>query len=344
MSQLSLAHPPTTERSSQPPHPHRQLQPGPIVALVPAYNEARFIGSLVLTVRPYVDQVVVIDDGSLDQTAEIARRAGARVVQHRANCGKAAAVTTGFHYIRQLHPAAVVMLDGDGQHCADDIPTLLAPVFDGSADIVVGSRFMHVKSKIPLYRRFGQHALTLATNLASGVYLSDSQSGFRAFSARALERLSFSQRGFSLESEMQFLVREHKLRLVEVPIKVIYAERAKRSAAGHGMQVVNGILRLVGQLRPLLFFGLSGLTIFTLGVALGIHVVDIYARTHQLAIGYGLLTVMLAVVGVVLFFAGVLLHSIRGMLIELRTILLDRLVPTHELPSSPDSMPGRSSR
>src|SRR5919202_3956184 len=150
------------------------------------------------------------------------------------------------------------MLDGDGQHCAEDIPQVLAPVLDGVADVVVGSRFLEVKSDIPAYRQVGQHGLTLVTNLASGVRISDSQSGFRAFSPLALDALSFSQGGFSIESEMQFLVREHKLRLVEAPIKVIYAEKAKRNPVHHGMQVINGIMRLVGQIRPLLYFGLPG--------------------------------------------------------------------------------------
>ena len=105
----------------------------------------------------------------------------------------------------------------------------------------------------------------MITNLASGVQVSDSQSGFRAFSMAALQALTFSPHGgFSIESEMQFLIREHRLKVIEVPIKVIYAERAKRNPFRHGMQVVNGVMRLVGQTRPLLYFGLSGLVIFPL--------------------------------------------------------------------------------
>jgi glycosyltransferase involved in cell wall biosynthesis len=299
---------------------------GPKVALIPAYNEERFIGSLVLAARAYVDYVVVIDDGSRDSTVEIAKMAGAIVVQHQTNQGKAAAVNTGFAYIRRLDPSAVVMLDGDGQHSADDIPTVLAPVMEGVADIVVGSRFLEVKSDIPIYRQVGQHGLTLATNLASGVRVSDSQSGYRAFSARALDELSFGQGGFSIESEMQFQAREHELRIVEVPIKVIYAERAKRNPFSHGMQVINGILRMIGQTRPLLYFGLAGVTLFMLGAALGLYMIDIFTRTRTLAVGYGLITVMLCVMGMLLFFAGVMLHSTREMMVELRRSLVERLV------------------
>ncbi len=298
---------------------------GPTIALIPAHNEERFIGSLVLAARAYVDEVIVIDDGSQDRTVQIAERAGATVIQHQVNQGKAAAVNTGFNYVRWLTPAAVVMLDGDGQHSADDIPLVLAPILDGAADIVVGSRFLEVKSQIPAYRQVGQHGLTLATNLASGVQVSNSQSGFRAFSARALRELSFGQQGFSIESEMQFLAREHQLRVAEVPIKVTYAEPAKRNPLKHGMQVIDGIVRMASQTRPLLYFSLAGLSLFILGTLLGLYMVNIYARTHTLAVGYGLVTVLLCVVGVLLFFAGVLLYSTREMMLELRRAILDRL-------------------
>lgn len=317
---------PTMDRLPQPANWSPTLPVGPTIALIPAYNEERFIGSLVLAVRPYVDQVVVIDDGSCDRTAAIAEMAGATVVQHQVNQGKAAGVNTGFAYIRRLNPSAVVMLDGDGQHCAEDIPVVLAPVREGSADIVVGSRFLQVKSDIPVYRQIGQIGLTLATNLASGVRVSDSQSGYRAFSVRALEELCFGQGGFSIESEMQFQAREHKLQIVEVPIKVIYAERAKRNPFSHGMQVVNSITRMVGQTRPLLYFGMAGLVLLLIGTALGLYIVDIYAKTHILAVGYGLITVMLCMIGVLLFFAGLMLHSTREMMIEMRRGLIERLV------------------
>lgn len=309
----------TSTRVSSPP------RLGPTVALIPAFNEERFIGSIVLGTRMYVDQVIVVDDGSTDQTADIARRAGATVIQHLENQGKTAAVNTGFAYARRMQPCAVVMLDGDGQHAPDDIPALLHPIEEGASDIVIGSRFLSVRSEIPAYRKVGQHGLTLMTNLASGVSLTDSQSGFRAFSVAALQHLWFSQDGFAVESEMQFLVREHRLSLTEVPIKVTYADPAKRNPVRHGVQVVNGIMRLVGQLRPLLFFGLSGLMTLMLGFSLGIHVINIYAATLQLAVGYALLTVLLCVVGIVLSFAGIILHSMRGMMIEMRRNLVERL-------------------
>jgi glycosyltransferase involved in cell wall biosynthesis len=246
------------------------------------------------------------------------------------NQGKAAAVNTGFTYARSLRPFAVIMLDGDGQHCANDIPQVLAPIVEGEADVVLGTRFHEAKSDIPAYRQVGQHGLTLATNLSSGVWVSDSQSGFRAFSQQAIAYLRFSQGGFSIESEMQFLIRDHSLRLVEVPIKVIYAEPAKRNPVKHGLQVINGILQLVGQSRPLLFFSVSGLFVFLGGGFLGISIIDIYSRTHEIAIGYGLITVVFCVIGMLLFFAGMILHSTRGMLLDLRLNLVNTIMSARQ--------------
>ncbi|MGN6565767.1 MAG: glycosyltransferase, partial [Thermomicrobiales bacterium] len=278
----------------------------PVIAAIPAHNEARFIGSVVLSVRRYVDLVLVIDDGSTDATADLAEAAGALVVRHPRNQGKGEAVNTAFREARQRGARALVLIDGDGQHLADDIQPVLAPVLADEADVSVGSRFLAVKSAIPAYRKAGQHALTLATNLSSGVRLTDSQSGFRAFSRGAINRLSFRGAGFSVESEMQFLIHEYNLRVAEVPINVVYAEPAKRNPVSHGMTVLNGIIRLVSQGRPLLFFGAPGLVVFALGLLLGAYVVQIYDHTQQLAVGYAMITVLLTVIGVLSTFVGLM--------------------------------------
>ncbi|NTW00619.1 MAG: glycosyltransferase family 2 protein [Oscillochloris sp.] len=314
------------------------IWPKATVALIPAYNEERFIGSLVIAALVYVDHVIVVDDGSADQTAQIAYDAGAVVLRHTQNQGKAAAVNTGFSYLRGFDPAVIVMLDGDGQHSVNDIPAVIAPVLTGMADLVIGSRFMDTKSDIPAYRQVGQHGLTITTNLTSGVWVGDSQSGFRAFSAEAIERLSFSQGGFSLESEMQFLAGELKLRVAEVPISVTYSEPPKRNPFKHGMQVLDGILRLVGRTRPLFFFGSSGVFVLLVGLLLGLYITKTFMTTGELAIGYGLITVILFVTGVVLLFAGVLLHSILAMMRENQRYIVERISWPARVRLAPDEL------
>jgi glycosyltransferase involved in cell wall biosynthesis len=287
----------------------------PTIAVIAAYNEDRFIGSMVLKTRHYVDYVLVVDDGSTDQTAHVAEEAGAMLIRHEKNQGKAEAVNTGLKRAREMNARLVVLLDADGQHDPAEIPALIAPVENRQADLVVGSRFLGVRSRIPRWRVFGQRALTVATNVASGVPLTDSQSGFRVLSQAALQAISFrSEGGFSMESEMQFLVQEHHLIVQEVPVTMVYSEGPKRNPVRHGFQVLNGILFLVSQHRPLFFFGVSGVIILLAGLLLGLIVVDRYNTYQKLAVGYALISILLDIIGIQTLFTGIILHSIRAFL------------------------------
>ncbi|MBI4491373.1 MAG: glycosyltransferase family 2 protein [Chloroflexi bacterium] len=292
------------------------VEPGTarVLVAIPAYNEDRFIGSLVLKLRAAGYRVLVVDDGSADLTAEVAEAAGAAVVRHPANVGKTAAVRRAFERARELEVEALVLLDGDSQHDPAEVGRVVAPVLAGQADMVVGSRFVGAHSRIPRWRVAGQHALTLATNLGSGLHLSDSQSGFRAFSRRALQGMSFHRAGFSVESEMQFEAKALGLAVLEVPIHVHYQLPTKRSPIRQGLSVLEAVLRLVAQHRPLLFFSAPGLVVLLAGLALGLHVVRTYEATLTLAVGYALITVLLCIVGILAIFVGVMLHSIRELL------------------------------
>lgn len=287
------------------------------VAVIPAYNEDRFIGSLVLKAREYVETVIVVDDGSTDDTALVARTAGAIVVQHQTNYGKGVALDTGLRAAQVLAPVVVVILDGDGQHRAADIPAVALPVLEGQADLVVGSRFLGQQNDIPRYRIVGQHALTLVTNLLSGAHLTDSQSGFRAFSRRALNVASWHTNGFAVESEMQFLLRERGLTVAEVPINCVYAEPAKRNPVAHGLEVLNGIIMLTSQVRPLLFFTILGLALLTLGLLAGVRVVQRLNETGQVALGTALIVVFFLIVGVASLFEGITLHTLRTFVLRM---------------------------
>lgn len=286
-------------------------------AVIAAFDEDRFIGSVVLKALRHVDHVVVVDDGSADATASVAEAAGAHVIRHPHNQGKAQAINTGLRAAREMDAAIVVLLDADGQHDPALIPHLLAPIEQGVADIVVGSRFLGLRSRIPRWRILGQHALTVATNVASGVPLTDSQSGYRALSRRALDRLRFRQNGgFSIESEMQFLVHQHGLTIREIPVSMTYAEPAKRNPFRHGFQVLNGILALVSQHRPLFFFGVAGAAFLLAGIILSLVVINRYNQYQTLAIGYALISALLEIVGIQTLFTGIILHSIRAFLAE----------------------------
>ena len=283
-----------------------------IIAAIPCFNEELFIGSVVLKAKDYVDQVIVIDDGSIDKTALVAEKAGATVVKHGFNRGKGAAVSTAFGQARETGCRVLVLLDGDGQHEPAFIPSLIKPVLDGEADMVVGSRFLHIKSSVPGYRIWGHRLLTFLTNLGSRVKLTDSQSGFRAFSPKAIEALSFAEEGLSVESEMQFLATEADLRVMEVPVGIGYHGAAKRSPLAHGMGVLNSIVGLISRRVPLFFFGVPGLVMLAFGLREGWRVVEGYNTHGDFWLGPALLAVLLCVVGSLSLFTGLILHTIRS--------------------------------
>ncbi len=281
-----------------------------VVAVIPAYNEERFIASVVFKTSRYAETVIVVDDGSSDLTARLAEQAGAVVVRQPHNKGKAAALNAGFRAARSHTPKVVVCLDADAQHEPADIPTMVAPVLSGHADVVIGSRFLATRSDIPQWRQVGQHTLTAVTNVLSGVQVSDSQSGFRSFSPAAVEALRFGSAGLSVESEMQFLFEPAGLKIAEAPISVSYKDGNKRNPVVHGLAVLDAMIGLVARRRPLLFISLPGFLISCLGVLLGLFVAFQMDQTGELMVGSSILTVLLVIGGLLLSVTGVMLHSI----------------------------------
>lgn len=287
-----------------------------VVVVIPAYNEERFIGSVVLQARQHAAAVLVVDDGSADATADVAAAAGATVIRQSPNGGKGTALGLGFRHALELQPDVVVTLDADGQHVAGEIEQVAAPVLRGDADIVVGSRYLDDNSDVPGHRIFGHRLFNFMTNRASGVPVTDSQSGFRAFSPRALRTISFNSNGFSVESEMQFIAEENDLTLVEAPVTIHYRDRPKRPVLAHGLMVLNGLLTLMGQYRPLLFFGVPGALVMGLAGLWSLWIIRIFQTRGELAIGYALIAVILFLVGNAIMTTGIILHSVRGLLLN----------------------------
>ncbi len=282
-----------------------------IVAAIPCFNEERHIGSVVLKTKKLVSNVVVIDDGSIDDTAEVAAEAGATVYQHRQNRGYGVAIRSALSKGREFEADVLVILDGDGQHDPRDIPKLVKPVLDGEADIVIGSRFLGGVNKPPFFRRQGQRVLTAFTNLGSGQKVTDSQSGFRAYSAKALKELDLCESGMSVGSEMQFAISKAGLRVTEVPIEVSYSGESKRSPLGHGLSVLSRVLVLFSLRQPLLLFGLPGLALLVAGLVLGAGVLAGYSDTHELAVGKALGTILLCLAGLLAIFAALMLQAMK---------------------------------
>jgi len=211
-------------------------------AVIPAYNEAKRLAQVIQDVLPYVDTVFVIDDGSTDETGDAARTAGAEVFRHPLNCGAGAATMTGLTAARECGFDAVVTIDADGQHAASDIPRLVAEIQKG-ADLVIANRFGS-KSTIPFIRRIANALGNGVTFLVTGIYLEDTQCGFKVFGPKALKEVELKMSGFEFCTEIIGEAARHKWKIVSIPSKVVYSEYtlAKGQSFANGLKTAAKIL------------------------------------------------------------------------------------------------------
>ncbi len=290
-------------------HSRKTKKPGKPVIIVgmPAYNEENYVGSVVLQARQFADEVVVVDDGSSDRTAQVARLAGATVVQHRKNSGYGATVQTVLAEAKKRNPDVLVLLDADGQHNPEEISSLAGTIFAGS-DVAVGSRKLKSED-IPAYRKLGQNVISYFTRVLSRSTLSDTESGFRAFSRRALNVLEPKEQGMAISAETISEATAKGLKVAEVPVSAIYTgDGSTLNPVKHGIGVLNRVLVMISERRPLLFFGLAGGISIMLGIAAGVIVLRALFTINELAVGTAMVAMLLITVGVLCIFAGLILN------------------------------------
>jgi glycosyltransferase involved in cell wall biosynthesis len=227
-----------------------------LIVAIPCLNEEQFIGDIVARARRYVDIVIVIDDGSTDNTSKAAQAAGAEVIRHERRQGAGAATRSAFDAAKKYRADVLITLDGDGQHNPDEIPQVLVPVLSGEADLVIGSRFLKPNlnqsqltstnlNRVPKYRKFGIDIINWLYNLGSKKKISDSQSCFRAHSRRLLEAINITENGFGFSIEVLIQARRNNFVIREMPISCVYhSQGSSLNPIVHGLGVAWGVVKL----------------------------------------------------------------------------------------------------
>lgn len=287
-----------------------------IIALLPAYNEEISIGSMVIKTKRHVNEVIVIDDGSTDNTAKIAEIAGANVIRHESNMGKGAALKTGFESAKGAD--IIITIDADGQHSPAEIPKLVTPIINGKADIVNGSRYVNGEEKnTPKYRRVGQSVLDIATNINGRTHITDSQSGFRAFAADTVSSFRFHQKGFGIESEMIVDASNAGLKIEEVSVSVEYHENShKKDPLSHGVGVLVKVIQDMEFNRPLYYFTIPGVILIVIGLGAGLIFFGDYLGGGSRSLAPTVVASLITIAGVFIAFTGIILDTMTRMITE----------------------------
>lgn len=289
------------------------------VILIPALNEEKTITKVIEAIPKKINSIneviiLVIDDGSTDNTSNLAQEAGAKVIRHSSNQGVGKAFQTGFSAAIEMSADILITLDADGQFDPKEIPQIIQPILDQKADMVTGSRFVDpsfIPKNMPYMKQWGNRRVANIISWATGKKFNDVSCGFRAYNREALLKLNlFGKFTYTQET---FLDLAYKgLEIVEVPITVQYFDERKSrvasSLSNYAFKAGNIIFRTIKDYRPLKFFGLSGLIIFLIGCGF-----DLFVFKHFLENGsfapykiLGFLGAFLNAIGIMIIFIGIL--------------------------------------
>jgi len=299
---------------------------------IPALNEESSISSIVTLCKKYASHVLVVDDGSTDRTAKLARFAGAEVISHHENLGKGKAISTAMKWAIRKNIDILVLIDADFQHDPAYIPDLVNPIIEGDADIIIGSRWRHQEGlrEMPFHRIIGNWVLSTATSLSLSRFITDSQSGFRAFHRKTFKSFMFMvETGFGVESEMISIADEAGYKWIEFGITANYNDvnANTESPIRHGLRVLFSVMKLLRIHRPITFFGLASIILYLMA-----GVVVVYSRTHYqevnlLPLGAMYLVSTLFIFGSFFMFIGILFQSVN----RLYNRIFDIFLSSHKI-------------
>lgn len=283
-----------------------------ILACIPAFNEEGSIEKLVKETLSSVNGVVVCDDGSTDNTAVIAENSGAYVIKHGLNKGKGAALKSLFKYARHSRADVIVTIDGDGQFLPNEIGKLCEPIIEEKTDIVIGNRSEN-KTEMPQYRKVGNKILDQLSSMSSDVSLSDTQSGFRAYSKKAIQKITFTNDGFGADSEILINASKHGLKISDRKITVLYNTGKKTSTknpASHATGVASSLIELILLRHPLRYLGVPGFIFLIIGIVASLIVISVFNETRYFSVPFTLISFAFLITGVLMILVSGILFSV----------------------------------
>jgi glycosyltransferase involved in cell wall biosynthesis len=285
---------------------------------IPAYNEEKNIASIIVKLKKIADVVIVCNDGSTDSTSEIAQNLGAVVINHTKNLGYGAGINSIFHKAKEIGSEILITFDADGQHRIEDIDRVIKPISDGQSDIVIGSRFLDDSEKeIPNYRKVGIKVITKITNTSIKKQLTDSQSGFRAYSKKVLNELNPSELGMGISTEILIKASSKKFRISEVPIKIFYnGETSTHNPITHGSSVIISTIKYTSLQHPLTFYGIPSVIFLLIGGIFSYLAIQYYVEIGRLSTNLTVVSATFVLIGIVLLITAILLFSLVSVVRE----------------------------
>ena len=289
-----------------------------VIVGIPAFNEEKNIAVLIIQLKKIADKIIVCNDGSTDLTSKIAEELGATVINHEKNLGYGAAIKSIFLKSKNLGGDILVTFDADGQHRIEDINRVINPIINGESDLVIGSRFLdESKKEVPKYRKVGINVLTKITNATIKKQLTDSQSGFRAYSKKVLNELSPSELGMGISTEILIKASAKNFRISEVPIKIIYdGDTSTHNPVLHGSSVLISTIKFTSIEHPLKFYGIPSLIFFGIGLFFIYFSTQYYTEFGRLNTNLTLVGAGSILIAIVLLLTCILLYSLISVVRE----------------------------
>ena len=284
---------------------------------IPAYNEEKDIALIITKLKKITDSIIVCDDGSSDMTSEISKNLGAVVISHKKNMGYGAAINSIFQKSKEMKSDLLVTFDADGQHRVEDIEKVVEPIKNNVADLVIGSRFLDKKSDIPNYRKIGIKVITQVTNASIKKKLTDSQSGFRAYNKQVLSQISPSDMGMGISTEILIKSSSKGLRIMEVPITVLYeGGTSTHNPVSHGTSVLISTIKFTSIAHPLKFYGIPSIIFLIIGSAFTYSAIQFYSEVGRLNTNLTVIAAGTILIGTILLISAILLYSLVSVVRE----------------------------